>query len=101
MAGDGLEAIQQARLLQPDIVVMDLLMPRLNGLEATRAICKSDPAAKILIVTNNDDPAVVQAAFTAGARGYVLKSQAAVELLKAVEAIVRGELFISRGLAKA
>ena len=97
-AADGLEAIQQARALQPDIVFLDIWMPSSNGLAATREICRAVPSSRVLIVSNEADPVIVQAAFAAGARGYVLKSRAAVDLLKAVGPIVRGELFIGRGL---
>jgi DNA-binding NarL/FixJ family response regulator len=97
-AADGLQAVYKAGDLQPDLIIMDIWMPRLNGLAATREIRVFTPAARILIVSNERDPYVVQAAFEAGARGYVLKSHAAVELLTAVEAVVRGELFVGRGL---
>ena len=95
-AVDGLEAIQQARALQPDVMLMDIAMPRLNGLEATRAISAIAPAIRILIVTNTNDPAIVQAAFEAGARGYALKSFAVTELIGAVETIIGGGIFGGR-----
>ena len=99
-ASDGFEAVQMARRLQPDIVVMDIWMPRLNGLAATREIGTFAPQSKILIVSNESDPDLVQAAFAAGARGYVLKSLAGSELLKAIAVIVRGDLFIGGGLTR-
>ena len=99
-AADGLAAIQQARALQPDIVILDIWMPKLHGLAATREICRAVPSSRVVIVSNEADPAIVQAAFAAGARGYVLKSRAAVDLLKAVGPVVRGELFIGRGLTQ-
>ena len=94
-AANGRDAVEEARALKPDIILMDLWMPWLNGLEATRQICGFDPAAKILIITNDTDPQIVQAALTAGARGYTLKSMAGTELLKAIEAVIRGDLFVS------
>jgi len=97
-AADGLAAIQQARALQPDIVLLDIWMPKLDGLAATREISRAVPSSRVVIVSNEADPDIVQAAFAAGARGYVLKSRAAVDLLNAVGPIVRGELFIGRGL---
>ena len=100
-AANGRDAVEKARAWKPHFILMDLWMPWLNGLEATRQICAFDPAAKILIVTNESDPEIVQAALTAGARGYILKSLAGTELLRAIEAVVRGELFVSEGLTGA
>jgi DNA-binding NarL/FixJ family response regulator len=97
-AVDGLEAVEKARALQPDIIILDIWMPKQNGLAAAREIGALVPASRILIVSNERDPAIVRAAFAAGARGYVLKLRAGIELLQAIEAIVRGELFIGRGL---
>jgi DNA-binding NarL/FixJ family response regulator len=99
-AADGWEAVQKARALKPDVILMDIWMPRLNGVAATREIGRLAPQAKVLIVSNERDPAIVQAAFAAGARGYVLKSLASIELLTAVEAIICGGLFIGRGLTQ-
>jgi len=97
-AANGRDAVYDARALKPDIILMDLSMPWLNGLEATRQICGCDPAAKILIITADSDRDVVQAALTAGARGYILKCLAGTELLKAIEAVIRGDLFVGEGL---
>ena len=97
-AVDGYEAVQKARALRPDVIVMDIWMPGLNGLAAAREIGEFAPESKILFVSNERDPAIVQAAFAAGARGYMLKRLAATELVKAIAAIVRGELFIGCGL---
>ena len=97
-AVDGLEAVQQARALQPDLIILDIWMPGLNGLAAAREIATCAPMSRILIVSNERDPAIVRAAFAAGARGYLLKLRAGIELLKAVEAIVRGELFLGLGV---
>ena len=99
-AEDGLFAIEQTRVLKPSVILMDVWMPRLNGLEATRAIGKAAPAAQVLILTNNDDAEVVQAALAAGARGYLLKSHVATELTAAIAAIVNGSVFIGSGLTE-
>ena len=99
-AEDGLFAIEQTRVLKPSVILMDVWMPRLNGLEATRAIGKSAPATQVLILTNNDDAEVVQAALAAGARGYLLKSHVATELTAAIAAILNGSVFIGSGLAE-
>jgi len=95
-AKDGLEAIDQAGTLRPDVVIMDITMPRLDGLAATRAICALAAPPAVIIVSNQHDPAIIQAALAAGARGYVLKSLAASDLRPAVEAARRGEVFVSR-----
>jgi DNA-binding NarL/FixJ family response regulator len=99
-AEDGLFAIEQTRVLKPSVILMDVWMPRLNGLEATRAIGKFAPAAQVLILTNNDDAEVVQAALAAGARGYLLKSHVATELTAAIAAILNGSVFIGSGLTE-
>ena len=99
-AEDGLFAIEQTRVLKPSVILMDVWMPRLNGLEATRAIGKSAPAAQVLILTNNDDAEVVQAALAAGARGYLLKSYVTTELTAAIAAILDGSVFIGSGLTE-
>ena len=77
---------------------MDLWLPGLNGVAATRELATVSPASNVLIVSNEVDPAVVQAAFAAGARGYLLKSRAGDELLTAVETVLRGERFVGHGL---
>jgi len=99
-AEDGLFAIEQTRVLKPSVILMDVWMPRLNGLEATRAIGKFAPAAQVLILTNNDDAEVVQAALAAGARGYLLKSYVTTELTAAIAAILDGSVFIGSGLTE-
>lgn len=93
-AADGHDAIEQARRLRPQVVVMDISMPNLNGLEATRAIRNSVPDSEVLIMSQHDSPQVVQQAFNAGARGYVVKSSLARELLNAVASVGRHESFV-------
>jgi len=86
-AADGLEAIDKADRLKPDVVVLDITMPNMSGLEACRRIRKSVPASEILVVTQHDSPHMMREALEAGARGYVVKSNAARDLLAAVEAV--------------
>ena len=86
-AEDGLQAVDKAELLRPDIVVLDVGMPKMNGLEACRIIRKSVPECEILFVTQHDSPQMMREALNAGARGYVVKSNAARDLLAAVEAV--------------
>jgi DNA-binding NarL/FixJ family response regulator len=86
-AGDGREAVEKALQLRPDILILDIGMPSLNGLEATRQILKVNPGARILILTLHDSDQVVREVLNAGARGFVLKSDAARDLVAAVEAL--------------
>jgi DNA-binding NarL/FixJ family response regulator len=88
-AATGREAVQLAKNLKPDIVVLDIAMPELNGLDATRQILKAVPATEVLILTMHDTEQVVREVLDAGARGYVLKSDAGRELVSAVEAMNR------------
>jgi DNA-binding NarL/FixJ family response regulator len=86
-AADGLEAVDKADRLKPDVIVLDITMPKMSGLEACRLIRKMVPQAEILIVTQHDSPHMMREALEAGARGYVVKSNAARDLLAAVEAV--------------
>ena len=98
-ASDGLEAVQKAEELQPDLIVLDIGLPTLNGIEAARRICKLSPESKILFVSQESSADVVQEALSLGALGYVVKAHAGSELLAAVEAIRQGRQFISSGLS--
>ncbi len=82
-AADGREAVDKAQQLKPDVVILDIGMPSLNGLEATRQILKSNPQAKVLILTLHDSDQVVREVLNAGARGFLLKSDAARDLVAA------------------
>ena len=86
-AADGVEAVDKADRLKPDVVVLDITMPKMSGLEACRLIRKRAPASEILIVTQHDSPHMMREAIEAGARGYVVKSNASRDLLAAVEAV--------------
>jgi DNA-binding NarL/FixJ family response regulator len=93
-ASDGLEAVAQAELLQPDLILLDLGLPTINGIEAARRIRKLSPNSKILFFTQNCSHEIAQAALRTGANGYLLKSDA-TDLRRAVETVLSGELFVS------
>jgi DNA-binding NarL/FixJ family response regulator len=97
-ASDGLQAVQKAEELQPDLILLDIGMPTLNGIEAAHRISRLVPAAKILFVSQDNDTDVVAAALSDGAKGYLRKQNANTELLFAVEAVSRGDRFVSEGL---
>src|SRR2546430_1392017 len=94
-AADGREAVEKAQQLKPDVVILDIGMPSLNGLEATRQILKTNPHAKVLILTLHDSDQVVREVLNAGARGFLLKSDAARDLVAAVEALRRDKTYFS------
>jgi len=85
-AEDGIEAVDKANRLEPDVIVLDVSMPRMDGLEACRRIRKSTPKCEILIVTQHNSPQMMREAINAGARGFVVKSNVAKDLPIAVEA---------------
>src|SRR5437588_4034174 len=94
-ANDGREALEKAQKLKPDVVILDIGMPSLNGLEATRQILKSNPQTKVLILTLHDSDQVVREVLNAGARGFLLKSDAARDLVAAVEGLRRDKTYFS------
>jgi DNA-binding NarL/FixJ family response regulator len=94
---DGLEAVHKATELQPDLILMDIGLPKLNGIEAAGRIRALSPKSKILFVSQETSTDVAQAALAVGA-GYLIKSDATKELLTAMRAVVRGERFVSRRL---
>lgn len=98
-AGDGREAVDKAQQLKPDVVILDIGMPSLNGLEATRHILKNQPHTKILILTLHDSDQVVREVLNAGARGFLLKSDAARDLVAAVEALRRDKTYFTSKVA--
>jgi DNA-binding NarL/FixJ family response regulator len=98
-AADGHQAIAKARALHPDAVVMDISMPGLNGLEATRAIVAEQPAIRVVGLSINADRRYVHAIFEAGASGYLLKSCAADELVVALRTVGRGQAYVSPAIA--
>jgi DNA-binding NarL/FixJ family response regulator len=94
-AENGIEAIRLASELKPDIIIMDVSMPGLNGLEATRVIHEAHPSIKILLLTLHESTEVLRSAFRAGAKGYLLKSEAEHELLRALVALSGEKLYVS------
>jgi len=98
-ARTGLEAIDQCKELKPDVVVMDLSMPDLGGLEATAEILKANPQIKILILSMYSNEAYVRKAFELGAKGYILKNAIEVDLTRAVMALAEGEAYFSPGVS--
>jgi DNA-binding NarL/FixJ family response regulator len=91
---DGLAAVQKAQELQPDLILMDLGLPTLNGIEAARRIRKLSVNSKILIASTNCDLDIIEEAFRSGISGYVLKSAASTQLFPAVEAVIQGKRFL-------
>jgi DNA-binding NarL/FixJ family response regulator len=93
---DGLEAVQKAKELKPDLILLDIGLPTLNGIEAARRIRKLSPKSRILFVSQESSADVVQEALSTGAEGYVVKADAGGELLPAVNAVLRGERFVGK-----
>src|SRR5580658_6311845 len=94
-ADNGKDAIRLADELKPEIIIMDVSMPGLNGIEATRAIRKAQPAVKIVLLTLHESADLVRNAFRAGARGYLLKTDAEQELVRALTAVIGEGAYIS------
>jgi DNA-binding NarL/FixJ family response regulator len=92
---DGLDAVQKAAELKPNLIILDIGLPFLNGFDAARLICRLAPDSRILFVSQESSPSVVQEAINLGASGYVLKTRLASDLLTAVDAVLRGKTFIS------
>ena len=97
-ASDGLEAVQKAEELQPGLIVLDIGLPTLNGIEVARRIRKLCPECKMLFMTQESSADVAQEAFSLGVMGYVVKAHAGTELLASLEAVCQGRQFVSRGL---
>lgn len=99
-AASGREAVEKAGTLKPQVIILDMSMPGLNGLEATRGILKAQPQAQVLVLTQHDSEQLVRAFLQAGAQGYLVKSDAARELLPAVEALQEGRPFFTAKVAR-
>jgi two-component system response regulator NreC len=99
-AGDGRDAVRKALALKPDIAVLDIGMPLLNGIEATRQIVRRLPGVKVLILSMHSQEAYVSRALQAGAKGYLLKDSAGKDLIKAIATVAAGKSFFSPAVAK-
>jgi len=93
-AGDGRETVKQVLKLNPDIVLMDIGMPELNGIEATRQICEACPPTKVIILSMYSTSEHIARAFKAGARGYILKESAGDDMIKAIRTVFNGKIFL-------
>ncbi|HEY3619487.1 MAG TPA: response regulator transcription factor [Candidatus Sulfotelmatobacter sp.] len=94
--GDGLQAVEQARELQPDLILTDVGLPGLNGIEAARRIKHLSPRSKLIFVSQESAPDVVREAFRAGASAYLLKTNVGGELLAALDAVLAGQPFVGK-----
>jgi len=100
-AGNGREAVELAEKLQPDLVVMDVTMPELNGIEATRRVAAASPRTRVLALSMHKDAVYVREILRAGARGYLLKDSVDADLLAAVRSVAKGEGYLSPGVSDA
>ena len=98
-ATDGLEAVEQARALRPDVILMDLRMPQLDGVEAMRRIREENPEVKFIVLITYDSDEYIFHAIEAGAKGYLLKDATREELFRAVRAVSQGESLVQPGVA--
>ena len=99
-ASDGLEAVQKAKELEPDLILLDLGLPTINGFEAARRILEFSNKSRILIVSENRSPDIIREALRIGASGYLVKSDGGSELLPVVEAVLRSKQFVAAKLSK-
>ena len=100
-ASDGLEAVQLAKSLHPDLCLLDLAMPNLNGMDCAREVLKDAPRTRVIILTMHSEDHYVLAALRSGATGYVVKSRAAADLLQAIREVQRGHFYLSPGVSGA
>ena len=100
-ASDGQEAVRQVESMQPDIAILDISMPTLNGIDAAREIGRTAPKVKTILLTQHDEDEYISEALDAGMRGYVLKSQVASDLIEAIRQVSRGQVYLSPGVSTA
>jgi two-component system, NarL family, response regulator NreC len=100
-ASDGQEALRHVESLQPDIAVMDISMPTLNGLNAAREVKRASPKTRTILLTQHDESQYIRDALEAGVKGYVLKSQVASDLVLAIRQVSRGQVYLSPGVSSA
>jgi DNA-binding NarL/FixJ family response regulator len=97
-ASDGIEAVEKSRQLQPDVILLDIGLPKLNGIAAARQIREVAPQSKIIFVTQETSADIMKEAIALGAMGYVIKAKVESELLKAIDLVLEGKQFIGSGL---
>lgn len=100
-AADGREAVRLVRTENPDVAVLDISMPHVNGLSAALELCRTAPHLRVIVLTQHDEQQYVSEALRCGVRGYVLKNQAARDLVQAIRSVCRGEVYLSPGVAGA
>jgi DNA-binding NarL/FixJ family response regulator len=100
-ASDGQQALRDVASLQPDVAIMDISMPTINGLNAAREMSRSSPKTKTILLTQHDESQYIREALEVGVRGYVLKNQVANDLLVAIQQVTRGQVYLSPGVSSA
>jgi DNA-binding NarL/FixJ family response regulator len=100
-ASDGQEVLRLAAKIQPDVAVLDISMPALNGVDAARELKKSSPKTKVIVLTEHDEDQYVTESLRAGVKGYVLKSQVASDLVSAIQEVCRGSIYLSPSISHA
>jgi two-component system, NarL family, response regulator NreC len=99
-ATNGQEAVRQAQALNPEIAILDLVMPLLNGVDAARSILEACPRTRVILLTMHTEEHQIAAALRAGIRGYLVKTQAAEDLVEAIREVARGEIYLSPGVSR-
>jgi len=100
-ASDGQEAVKLIETHHPDIAIMDISMPILNGIDAARGLSRSAPKTKVILLTQHEEEQYIHEALEAGVKGYVLKNQVANDLIQAIRQVCRGEFYLSPGISRA